>query len=83
MVDNTIIYASNPFFVVEGINESFYNNHFWVKIFLPNMSCGSCVTSFNMHLGRPHVVLCTTIIFLSSFKWWAMSMGQHRSYRQC
>jgi hypothetical protein len=25
---------------------------------VPNMSCGNCVTAFDIHFGRPHIVLC-------------------------
>ena len=25
--------------------------------YVPNMSCGNCVTSFEIQLGRPHLVL--------------------------
>lgn len=32
-----------------------------------NISCGSCVTSFDIHFGRPHIVLCRAITFMSSF----------------
>ena len=31
------------------------------------MSCGNCVTAFDIHFGRPHIVLCRAIIILSSF----------------
>ena len=34
---------------------------------MPNMSCSSCVTTFDIHLGRLHIVLCKEITFLSSF----------------
>ena len=34
---------------------------------MPNMSCGSCVTTFDIHYGRPHIDLCREIFFLSSF----------------
>ena len=33
----------------------------------PNISCGSCVTTFDMHFGKPHMDLCSAIIFLPSF----------------
>ena len=36
------------------------------KAFVPNLSCSSCVTALDIHFGRPHMVLCTAIIFLSS-----------------
>ena len=34
---------------------------------IPNMSCGSCVTTFGVHLGRPQIFFWIAIIFLSSF----------------
>ena len=34
---------------------------------MPNMSCGSWVTIFGVHLGRPHIFFWIAIIFLSSF----------------
>ena len=34
---------------------------------IPNMSCGSWVTIFSVHLGRPHIFFWIAIIFLSSF----------------
>ena len=34
---------------------------------MPNMSCGNCVTTFDIHFGKPHLVLCRAIIFLSSY----------------
>ena len=34
---------------------------------IPNMSCGSWVTIFGVHLGRPHILLWIAIIFLLSF----------------
>jgi hypothetical protein len=37
------------------------------KASVPNMSWGSCVTAFDIHFGRPHIVLCREIILLSSF----------------
>ena len=37
------------------------------KTYVPNMSCGSCITTFDIHFGRPHIVLCRAITFLSSF----------------
>ena len=52
------------------------------KASVPNMSCGSCVTAFDIHFGRPHMVLCRAIIFLSSFLMAEESMGRHRSCRQ-
>ena len=37
------------------------------KASIPNMSCGSCVTTFGVHLGRQQIFLWIAIIFLSSF----------------
>ena len=37
------------------------------KASVPNMSWGSCVTAFDIHFRRPHIVLCRASIFLSSF----------------
>ena len=37
------------------------------KALIPNMSCGSCVTTFGVHLGRPQIFFWIAIIFLSSF----------------
>ena len=37
------------------------------KAFVPNIFCGSYVTAFDIHLGRPHMILCSAIIFLSNF----------------
>ena len=34
---------------------------------IPNMSCGSCVTIFGVHLDRPQILFWIAIIFLSSF----------------
>ena len=34
---------------------------------VPNITWGSCVTAFDIHFGRPHMVLCKAITFLSSF----------------
>ena len=34
---------------------------------VPNISWGSWVTAFDIHFGRPHIILCRAIIFLSSF----------------
>ena len=34
---------------------------------IPNMSCGSWVTMFGVHLERPHIFFRIAIIFLSSF----------------
>ena len=34
---------------------------------LPNIYWGSCVTVLDIYFGRPHIVLCRAIIFLSSF----------------
>ena len=34
---------------------------------MPNIFCGSYVTAFDRHFGRPHIFLCGTIILLSSF----------------
>ena len=42
---------------------AFFNEIF----FVPNISCGSCVTAFDIHFGRPHMILCSAIIFLSNF----------------
>ena len=37
------------------------------KTSIPNILCGSCVTTFDIQFGRPHMDLCNAIIFLSSF----------------
>ena len=37
------------------------------KASIPNMSCGSWITIFGMHLGRPHILFGIAFIFLSSF----------------
>ena len=37
------------------------------KTSVPSISCGSCVTTLDMHFGSPHIVLCRAIILLSSF----------------
>ena len=37
------------------------------KASIPNMSCGSWVTIFGVHLGRTHILFGIAIIFLSSF----------------
>ena len=37
------------------------------KTYVPNISCGSCVTAFDIHFGRLHMILCSAIIFLSNF----------------
>ena len=37
------------------------------KAYVPNISCGSCVTVLDMHFSSPHIVLCRAIILLSSF----------------
>ena len=42
---------------------AFFNEFF----FVPNILCGSCMTAFDIHFDRSHMVLCTAIIFLSSF----------------
>ena len=34
---------------------------------VPNMSCSNCVTTFDIHFGKPHMVLCRAMIFLSNF----------------
>ena len=34
---------------------------------IPNMSCGSYVIMFRVHLGRPQIFFWIVIIFLSSF----------------
>ena len=28
-----------------------------------NMSCGNCVATFDIHFGRPQIVLCRAITF--------------------
>ena len=33
---------------------------------IPNISCGSWITMFGVHLGRPHIFFWIAIIFLSS-----------------
>ena len=42
---------------------AFFNEIFFVS----NISCGSCVTAFDIYFGRPHMDLCNALIFLSSF----------------
>ena len=37
------------------------------KASIPKMSCGSWITIFDVHLGRPHILFWIAIIFLSSF----------------
>ena len=37
------------------------------KASVPNIFCGSCVTAFDRHFGRPHMVLWRAILFLSNF----------------
>ena len=37
------------------------------KAYVPNISCGSCVTALDVHFDSPHIVLCKEIILLSSF----------------
>ena len=37
------------------------------NVFVPNMSCDNCAMVFDIHFGRPHMDLCTAIIFLSNF----------------
>ena len=34
---------------------------------MPNIAWGSCVTAFDIHFGRPQIVLCKAITFVSSF----------------
>lgn len=52
------------------------------KNYKPNMSCGSCLTTFNMHFGRSQIVLCRVVTFMSSFLMARVSMGLHRSCKQ-
>ena len=35
--------------------------------YVPNMSYGNCVTTFDIHFGRPQITLCRAVTFLSSF----------------
>ena len=37
------------------------------KAFVPNISCGSCVTALDMRFGSPHIVLYRAIILLFRF----------------
>ena len=37
---------------------AFFNEIF----FVPNISCGSCVTAFDIHFGRPHMI-CAVRLF--------------------
>ena len=34
---------------------------------LYRMSDGNCVTTFDIHFGRPDIALCRAVAFLSSF----------------
>ena len=34
---------------------------------IPNMSCGSWVTIFGVHLGRPHILFGIAIMYFPSF----------------
>ena len=37
------------------------------NVSIPTMSCGSWITIFGVHLGRPHIFFWIAIIFLLSF----------------
>lgn len=37
------------------------------KTYVPNMSCGGCVTTFDIYFGRSHIVLCRITTFPPSF----------------
>ena len=45
------------------LNYAFFNEN----VSIPNMSCGSWVTMFGVHLERPHIFFWIAIIFLSCF----------------